>query len=155
MQSSGSHPLRRYVESGLSMIVGTVDAEGYPAACRAIAAIANDDFSIVTVYVPVDFGQETIANVATTRRVAVVMTHPIDHGSVQFKGTTRGVRLARESEGELVRKRLDEFADILDQIGLPRRITRSITHWPAFAIEINVDQIFDQTPGPKAGQAIS
>jgi hypothetical protein len=40
---------------------------------------------------------------------------------------------------------------VLDAIGLPRRVTHRIAHWPAFAIEMTVEQIFDQTPGPKAG----
>jgi hypothetical protein len=35
--------------------------------------------------------------------------------------------------------------------GVPRRVTRSFAHWPAFAIEIDVDPVFEQTPGPRAG----
>jgi hypothetical protein len=147
--------LRRYFDTGLSLFVGTVDADGYPAACRAYALRSNGDFSVVTVYVPVDVSQETIANVATTRRVAIGATHPIDHGSIQIKGTTRGVRLARADEAELVRERLEQFADLLDMIGLPRRITRSVAHWPSFAIDVTVDEVFDQTPGPRAGEPIA
>jgi len=30
-------------------------------------------------------------------------------------------------------------------------VLKSFVIWPAFAIEMKVDQIFDQTPGPKAG----
>lgn len=147
-------PFRRYVDTGLSLFVGTVDADGFPATCRAYALRSNDDFSIVTVYVPVDISQETIANVATTRRVAIGATHPIDHGSIQIKGTTRGVRLARADEAELVRTRLEEFGDLLETIGVPRRITRSVAHWPAFAIDVTVEEVFDQTPGPRAGEPI-
>ena len=50
-----------------------------------------------------------------------------------------------------MRTRLDGLADALDRIGVPRRVTRSFAHWPAFAIEIDVDQVFEQTPGPRAG----
>jgi hypothetical protein len=147
-------PFRRYVETGLSFFVGTVDAEGFPAACRAYALRSNDDFSVVTVYVPVNVSQETIANVATTRRVAIGATHPIDHGSIQIKGTTRGVRLARPEEEAFVQKRLEEYTDLLDMIGVPRRIMRGVTHWPAFAIDVTVEELFDQTPGPRAGEPI-
>jgi hypothetical protein len=40
---------------------------------------------------------------------------------------------------------------VLAQIGIPRRVTRAVTCWPAFAIQMKVEEIYDQTPGPKAG----
>jgi hypothetical protein len=49
---------------------------------------------------------------------------------------------------------LEALADVLDSIGVPRRLTRSVAHWPAFAIRIRVEQIFEQTPGPNAGSPL-
>jgi hypothetical protein len=69
----------------------------------------------------------------------------------QLKGTSRTARLARDDEEAFVRSRLDGLADVLDRIGVPRRVTRGFAYWPAFAIEMDVDQIFEQTPGPRAG----
>jgi hypothetical protein len=64
---------------------------------------------------------------------------------------TRGVKLAPPADETMVGQRWQEFEEVLDAIGLPRRVTHRIAHWPAFAIEMTVEQIFDQTPGPKAG----
>ena len=141
----------RCLEGGTSILLSTVDPRGVPACCRAIAVNSGDGFRSMTVYVPVATSREIIANVASTKRLAISVSHPLDYDTVQLKGTTTGVRLANDDEQALVEKRLDEFADVLSEIGLPRKITRSITHWPAFAIEMNVEQVFDQTPGPKAG----
>ncbi|HEX9982643.1 MAG TPA: pyridoxamine 5'-phosphate oxidase family protein [Thermoanaerobaculia bacterium] len=146
--------LSRIGAEGTSVLVGTVDADGVPACCRGVAFVPKDD-DTVTVYLPVATAQETVANVATTRRVAISVTHPIDHTSTQVKGVTRGVRIAGESEREVVMRCVNAFADVLDQIGLPRRISHSLTHWPAFAIDVTVEETFDQTPGPKAGNPIS
>jgi hypothetical protein len=146
-----AHRLQRFVEGGISVFVGTADADGIPTCCRAIALTTKDNFETVTVYVPAATGQETVANVATTRRVAVAATEPLSHGSIQIKGVSRGVRLAPPADEELVRTRLHQFADVLSELGLPRRVTHRIAHWPAFAIEVSVEQVFDQTPGPKAG----
>jgi len=140
---------------GVSVIVGTVDADGIPTCCRGIAIASKDDFDTVTVYVPSATAQETVANVATTRRVAISCSHPLSHESVQIKGLTRGVRLAPAGDEPFVQASLDEFGAVLEQIGLPLRVTRSVAHWPAFAIDVSVEQVFDQTPGPKAGQAIA
>ena len=78
------------MEGGISVIVGTADADKVPTCCRAIAITTKDNFETVTVYVPAATGQETIANVATTRRVAIAATEPLSHGSIQIKGISRG-----------------------------------------------------------------
>lgn len=147
--------LRRFSGGGVSVIVGTVDADGIPTCCRGIALAMRDDFELITVYIPSATGQETVANLATTRRVAVSCTHPLSHDSIQIKGLTRGVRLAPAADESFVRERLEQFGDVLEEIGLPRHVSRSMAHWPAFAIDVSVEQVFDQTPGPKAGAAIA
>lgn len=147
--------LQRFTEGGISVFVGTADADKIPTCCRAIALTTKDNFETVTVYVPAATGQETIANVATTRRVAISASEPLSHGSIQIKGVSRGVKLASAEDEEFVRKRLHQFADVLAEFGLPRRVTHRLAHWPAFAIEVSVEQVFDQTPGPKAGTALT
>ena len=138
----------------MSILVGTVNAEGEPHCCRGIAVVGDEDLDLVTVYVPAATSQEAIANIATTRRLSVVASHPISHEAVQLKGVSRNVRMARDDEALLVRSRLEAFADVVGKIGLPKRITTSMSHWPAFAVELEVREIYDQTPGPKAGVPI-
>jgi len=139
------------LETGTSIFVGTIGADMSPLCCRAIAVQADERLASATVYVPMATSRGTLCNLAATRRVAVVVTKPIEHISVQLKGTSRTARLARDDEETFVRSRLDGLADVLDRIGVPRQITRSFAHWPAFAIEIDVDDVFEQTPGPRAG----
>jgi hypothetical protein len=140
---------------GTSVVVGSVDAEGIPGCCRGIAIRSKDNFETVTVYIPAATGQEMVANVATTHRLAVTCSHPLSHETVQIKGLTRGVRLAPPSDEAFVRERLKQFAEVLDTIGQPRHVTERIAHWPAFAIEVSVEEVFDQTPGPRAGEVLA
>ena len=146
--------LRRCLEPGLSILVGTADAAGTPSCCRGVAIQSLDEFETVTVFLPVATSHETIHNVATTKQLAVVATHPRDNFATQFKGTTIEARLAREDESAFVHQRLDAYADVLDRIGVPRRLTHRVAHWPAFALTMRVEQVFDQTPGPKAGSRV-
>src|SRR5688500_15003091 len=138
--------VRRCIDQGMSVVVGSVNAEGVPVSCRAMALVSADDLSTVTVYVPLATSQETIANVATTRRMAVTSTHAVDHASIQLKGTAVETRLARADEEAIVRRGIDSFGEVLAQIGIPRRVTRAVTCWPAFAIQMKVEEIYDQTP---------
>jgi hypothetical protein len=139
----------------MSVLLGTADPTGAPSCCRGIAIQSQDDLATVTVYVPVATSHDTIHNLATTGQLAITTTHPVDNVATQLKGTHTDARLAREDEEAFVRARFDAFAEVLDSVGVPRRLTRSVNHWPAFAITMRVEQIFDQTPGPNAGSPLS
>ena len=144
----------RHLEPGRSILVGTVDPAGWPAACRGVALVVDADHEGFTVYVPVATSAETVANLASNGRIAVVASEPVSHSSVQLKGRIRAVRVAREDEEARVRLSIERFADTLDEVGLPRGVTRTMTCWPAFAIEARVEAVFDQTPGPRAGALV-
>ncbi len=146
--------VRRALEAGTTVLIGSVDERNTPSCCRAIALASEDDLATATVYVPLAVSQQTIQNLATTKRIAVVASHPIDHGSIQLKGTTTEVRLAKDDEAPFVRSRLEGLAEVLHNIGVPRRLVRSAAYWPAFAVTLRVEQIFEQTPGPNAGSRL-
>src|SRR5688572_20640827 len=143
--------LLKCVEPGVSVIVGSVDTEGNPSCCRAVGLRSHDELASVTVFVPMATSKETIANVAATRRLAVVTTHPISHCATQLKGVVDHTRLARDDEQSFVVAHLGGFGGVLNTIGYPLRVTRSVVHWPAFALEMRVEEIYEQSPGPKAG----
>jgi hypothetical protein len=143
--------LEKCLLPGVSVIVGSVDALGNPAVCRAVGLRSNDELATATVFVPVATSRQTIANVAMTRRLAVVTTHPISHCATQLKGTVEATRLARADEESFVNDHFDSFGGVLNTIGYPARLTRSVVRWPAFAIEMRVEEIYEQSPGPKAG----
>lgn len=141
----------RVLEPGTSVVVASVDAQNVPSCCRAIALASKDDAATVTVYVPMATSHDVMRNIATTKRVAITATNPIDHCSLQVKGVSIDARLAREDEASFVRARRDAFGDLLDAIGIPRRVTHNVVYWPAFAVTVRVDEIYQQTPGPNAG----
>ena len=146
--------MHRCLDPGLSIIVGAVDEHGQPSTCRAIAIDSRDELETLTVFLPVATSHETIKNVATTKRLAVVATYPFDNSATQLKGEAIQARLASDEEGVFVRERLEAFIGSLRGFGVPGRIAGSLAHWPAFAVTIRVEQIFEQTPGPNAGRRI-
>src|SRR5918994_557986 len=143
--------LSKCVAPGVSVIVGSVGTEGNPSCCRAVGLRSDDDLATVTVFVPIATSKDTIANVAATRRLAVVTTHPISHCATQLKGIVEHTRPARGEEQSFVVEHFGGFGGVLNAIGYPLRVTRSVVHWPAFALEMRVEEIYEQSPGPKAG----
>ena len=144
----------RQLSPGRSLLVGTADASGWPACCRGVALSVHPDRQGLTLYVPVATGAETVANIASTGRVAIVSSDPVSHETLQLKGRTRAVRVAAEDEAGLVEEFFERLADVLDAVGLPRGVSRAVTRWPAFAIEVAVEAVFEQTPGPRAGSLL-
>lgn len=43
------------------------------------------------------------------------------------------------------------LAEQLAFVGIPRRMTRRFAHWPCHRVELAVEGVFEQTPGPGAG----
>src|SRR5262245_25066514 len=111
---------------GHTILVGSVDAHGTAAICRGVAVASSDGYRTLTAYLPLSTSQDVIASVAATNRIAVTVTEPPSHCSVQFKGTVTNVRLAREDESPMVRAQLERTAESLDTLGVPKRVFRSV-----------------------------
>jgi predicted pyridoxine 5'-phosphate oxidase superfamily flavin-nucleotide-binding protein len=144
--------IRERLDAGVVVVVGTADASGNPSCCHAIGALAASGDAGVTVYLALNAGAETVANLATTGRLAVALSNPLDHATVQLKGRARQVRVAGEDERERVDALVARVGDVLAELGMPPALTRNVAHWPAFAVELRVEAVFDQTPGPRAGE---
>ena len=143
--------LQRCLQPGLSIVVGAADAQGMPTCCRAFALRSQDELKSVTVYVPIATSHETIQALATTGRLAIGATWPADHSATQLKGVVTDTRLAREDEAAFVRDQIRVWSDVLAEFGVPKRLSSRATYWPAFAVTMRVEEIYEQTPGPKAG----
>jgi hypothetical protein len=141
----------RCLNPGTTIVVGTIDRQGVPGVCRAIAVASHDGLATLLVYLPVATSHTTIQNVASTKRLAVTVMNPADNSATQLKGSLVDVRLAGDDESGFVRRQFDAFVQVLDQLGVPERLSRSLRYWPAFAVQIRVEQMFEQTPGPQAG----
>lgn len=109
----------------------------------------------MTVYLPVPSSVALHAALQTTKVIAVVVTRPSTHESIQFKGNVRAIRIAGESERSVVDAYLDGFVGELETVGLPRRLSRRVVTWPAYGVDCDLEAVFEQTPGPLAGDPLS
>ena len=145
--------LQRHFGQGTTLLVGTAGAGGMPACCRAVGLSALSPTRVV-VYLPIATAAETVANLATNGRIALVSSFQVDHATIQLKGRSRAVRVARDEERAVIEEWVEKFAGNVSAMGLPRSHALSLTRWPAFAVEVEVEAAFDQTPGPRAGEAV-
>lgn len=146
--------LVEFFESGVSILVGTRDASLVPDAARGVGAVVHPDNRHLTVFLPTEVAERPIVNVRETGIVAVAFSHALDHHSTQVKGRVVEVRPGREEERELCTRYKVALTEVLAVTGVPRAVIRTVTVWPATAITLEVQDLFQQTPGPGAGERL-
>ena len=140
------------LEDGAAFYLATRDAENLPDVAVLTGAAAGREPGTLTVYM-VEGWTQTLANLRDNGRVAVTLARLADYRTFQLKGRALGVRAARDDERPLIERQHEAFARSADfeQLG---HVVRSWASWPCVAIDIHVEQVFAQTPGPGAGQRV-
>ena len=148
-----SPELADFLQSGISILVGTRDAFLVPSCARGVGVRVEPGGDEVTLFVPVATGAATIANLENNGRLAVTFSRPVDHRSVQLKGRAVEIREAAADERGAVESYRLAYAATLGYIGLPPQLMARVRNWPCHALRLRVEALYQQTPGPDAGVA--
>lgn len=147
--------LAEFLQSGLGIHVGTRNEQLEPCGCRATAVKVEADGKHVVVFVPRHASPQIFENLRTNGQVAVSMSRPADERAVQVKGLMLFSWDAKPEEEAFARAQWGGFLGQLEGIGLPGAATSSWRVFPSVAVRIKVTALFNQTPGPDAGVALS
>jgi hypothetical protein len=140
------------IESGVSILVGTRNADLRPATVRGVGALVGSDHRSVTVFLPKQTAGQAIPNLRDNGEIAVGFSRPHDHLAVQLKGRCSELRMARAEEQPITLRYAIAFAETTYTVGMPRSLINRMNVWPAWAASFEVRDIFSQTPGPGAGK---
>lgn len=152
-----SPELLALMDSGMSVIVSSCDADLVPSVMRAGGCRVEEQGHHITVYVCRSQSAQLLRDVARSGRLAAVFSQPSSHKTVQLKTRKARVREAREDEAPVLQRYLLGMERELTLIGFGPVYARAmLAHRidDVVAIEFEPDQAFDQTPGPKAGRPI-
>jgi hypothetical protein len=134
------------------MLLATRDAQLEPTGIRAVGLEVEADRTHVTVFVPAVRAARTLADLKVAPRVAVTLSRPYDHRTYQLKGDCVGIAEATSEQRAVIEAYRAGLAVQFDHVGIPRRVTARVAYWPAWAIRLRVTHVFNQTPGPGAGE---
>jgi hypothetical protein len=138
------------VEGSTAAWVATCGAGGAPAT-RVMGARASREAASVTLYMPLDQAGLTLENLRLNPRLAAFFCHLPTYRAVQLKGMAKEIREADAREHELQARYRTGFAEACAQVGILRALAESFRCWPSMAVEMTVDEVYVQTPGPNAG----
>ena len=147
--------LAAFLQEGVGIHIATRNASLQPNGIRALAVTVESDGLHVVVYAAEAAAARVLPDLEDNAQIAIGFGRPTDDRACQVKGIVIGTRAATEAERPLVVAQWDGFLGSLEQIGIPRVATTTWVTWPAVAIRVRVNALFDQTPGPGAGAPIA
>jgi hypothetical protein len=146
--------LAEFLVTGVAMLGATADAGLAPEAFRAWGASLGDDGRL-RVLVSSDAAR-TLATVGPGTPISLVFTDITTFRSVQVKGrAVAGAAAAGPADVGIVRRYHEAFSAALKLIGHPPLLAASLRPTLLFAVCLDIEELYDQTPGPKAGAHLS
>lgn len=148
---------REFLESGCALIVATVGDDGAPHAGRLWGLdVITDDGPPTLVRLLLDADDlATIEHAAGAGRIAVTATSVRTLDSLQLKGWARSLEPATGADDARARRYIDAFfTDIRETDGTSAELLERFEPRGYVACVMEVQERFDQTPGPAAGARI-
>jgi len=147
--------LQEFLESGVSVLVGTRDRRLLPEGARGFGLRVEAGGRELALFLPRAWSERTLANLRDNGRIAVVAARPADHRSVQIKGQVLEVREAGAADREAMGRYREVLVRDFGAIGYPPRVFHRLAVWPADVVRLRVESLFEQTPGPRAGEPLA
>ena len=152
-----SGDVQTLLEGGSSLIVGTVDDDGMPFAGRAwgVQVLAAGPRPRLRMLLDAD-DDVTRAHAAAGRAIAITAANVRTLVSVQVKGRVLSVEAAPTGDD---RARHAEFVSsffgaINESDGTDRSLLDRFAPFDVIPCTVEVDEVYDQTPGPTAGSPL-
>ncbi|MCF1709337.1 hypothetical protein L0V05_10955 [Tabrizicola sp. J26] len=146
-----------FLQSGISILIGTVEPNGVPLP-RLAHGCRVTDIGTVRVILCRRAAARTIEAIDAGQPVAATFSRPEDHRSIQLKARSARVVSVEQEDVKATARQSGHFADVLAEFIFAREFAEAyVGYWPELlgVIEFTPDQAFVQTPGPGAGAALS
>jgi hypothetical protein len=138
------------------MHVGTRDGALRPAHSHVTGAFVHDDLETVTFFVIESHAKRVLANLENNGRVALTIAQAT-HEAYQLKGSYVSSRPENEADYALQESYRVMLVRGLAQV-FPEDVVKPMVlgsaYRPGVAITFRVEHIFQQTPGPGAGDKL-
>jgi hypothetical protein len=128
-----------------------------PSVTRALGYRISPDQAQFAVFVPRS-AERVLADLRVTAQAAVVFTQPSTHRSMQVKGSDARITPLEEGDWPVISGHADDLVAEICPLGYPETLIRKMTECTpqqVVAVRFTPTTAFGQTPGPRAGAAIS
>lgn len=147
--------LAAFLESGLVLVVGTRGPDLEPECAFGAALRVHADGRRVTLFLGAEPAAATIEHLRTNGAVAVTASRPRDYRTFQLKGRAVGVEPVSDAQRPVLLAYREALVAQLEAVGWAPSVIRRLSVWPCVAAELELDAVYEQTPGPRAGALLA
>ncbi len=142
---------------GYAIMLGTRNNELQPIAERAFGFKVSEDGTLVSAFIPTANSEKTIENLNANGRAALIVSNPFNLNTWQFKGAYHSYSDCIESDMQILQENMMEFGKFITMHFGEKQLEILQGHniFPLTSVTFKIEDIFNQTPGPNAGQKIN
>jgi hypothetical protein len=139
------------VGAGPACIVASRDDDLRPEIARGWAPELNREAAIASICVGAARGSRMDLNLHSNGAIALTMSHPANYRGIQVKGRVSAIGEPTAEQLERVEAHVAAFAVEVEPLGLSEENLRRLLVRDLIAVTFAVHELYDQTPGPRAG----
>ena len=143
---------------GVSIAAATRDESNVPRIGRCVGCRVSEDRSSITLLLASQQYQAFSDALRATRAIAVVVSLPSTHRTMQLKGSDAVIEPLAPGDAGIVASYVDSFVRELASLGYSEDLARAY-HWcdaaELRAVRFMPAEAFEQTPGPGAGAPLA
>ena len=145
-----------FLEQTLAVEVAACSPDFIPSSARAYAGRIEGER--IKVFVERNLASELIQNLLSSNLIAAVFCLPEGEKAIQIKGTDIQLAPATAEDLPRIRTYCDDFVDTVCPLGYMRPLLAAYIACDTsqvIAISFTPTDVFEQTPGPLAGQLVA
>ena len=150
--------LKFLAEQGNIGIAGTRDANLRPYGHRVCGWRVQTDRRTLTAFIGSPYADRFLQSVLDNGQIAITVEEAPYHETYQFKGRYLAHRAIRPDESEIVNRTRERFAQSVRQLSPEPDVhgnwLRASIPDATLAVDMDVHEVFLQTPGPSAGSRL-
>lgn len=135
--------------------IGTVNESNQPLITRFFGYKSDDPLTTLTLYTFKKDSKRVTNQLSVGAKLTATLSNAMDYKTIQFKGTYQKHYDTPEEELINIRENNLKQAEIMAMFGISNDVFATWKYEPSVAINIEVQEIFDQTPKINAGNKIN
>jgi hypothetical protein len=148
-----------FLQGPVSINVAATRHDGWPCVCRAQGCMVAHDRRTITVLLSARRGHAVLDALDTSSSIAAVFSRPATHATLQFKSRHAARVVLKAAHRACATRYAQAFAGELVTLGygpeLGQGLIAIMTTGDLIALRFVPEIVFDQTPGPAAGQVLA
>lgn len=148
---------RDLLNTRCDVVVASRNERLVPSVCWGMGCHVDEDGRRVTLWLREDQARAVLADIRTNARLAAVFSVPHTCVALQLKGEDARVRAATALDAARLQAHIDNLVREIELVQFHETFTRTLFEQPLemlVAVEFTVSAVYEQTPGPSAGQAL-